>query len=107
MVLITDPMDVLVQREFGHDSVGISTNDKIASTSIADDVEAQCRPLKGLGINADAPRKGDCSTLAAVQDPDDHLLLRRPRFLGPIRQLDNSGHYQTTTVSLRSAILKF
>jgi predicted enzyme related to lactoylglutathione lyase len=70
-------MDVLVQWEFDHGSVGISTNDKIARTGaafiIVDDLEAECRRLEGVGINADAPRKGDYSTLAAVHDPDSNL----------------------------------
>lgn len=69
------PMDTLVQWELSDGSgLGLSTDDEIAGKGvmflIVDDVAAERRRLKGLGIALGEDMKGDYSTLAQVQDPD-------------------------------------
>src|SRR5688500_13916330 len=72
------PMKTLVQWEFDHGSVGMSSDDLIAENSamflIVDDLAAERRRLKGLGIVLGDDIKGQYSTLAQVRDPDGNLI---------------------------------
>ena len=73
------PMDTLVQWElFDQGGLALSTDGNIAGRGvmflIVDDVAAERRRLKGLGIALRDDIKGDYSTLAQVHDPDGNLL---------------------------------
>ena len=73
------PMDTMVQWElFDQGGRVLSTDDEIAGRGVmflyVDDVTAERRRLKGLGIMLGADIKGDYSTLAQVRDPDGNLL---------------------------------
>ena len=73
------PMDTLVQWElFSQGGLMLSTSDEIAGRGvmflIVDDVAAERRRLKGLGIVLGDNIEGDYSTLAQVHDPDGNLL---------------------------------
>jgi catechol 2,3-dioxygenase-like lactoylglutathione lyase family enzyme len=73
------PMDTLVQWElFDQVGIALSTDDEIAGRGVmfivVDDVAAERRRLKGLGIVLGDDIEGDYSTLAQVRDPDGNLL---------------------------------
>ena len=73
------PMDTLVQWElFDQGGVALSTDGDIAGRGvmfiIVNDVAAERRRLKGLGIVLGDDIKGYYSTLAQVRDPDGNLL---------------------------------
>ncbi|GGC13261.1 hypothetical protein GCM10011494_35190 [Novosphingobium endophyticum] len=73
------PMDRLVQWElFEQGGLALSTDAEIAGRSAmflyVDDVAAERRRLKGLGIVLGDDIEGDYSTLAQVRDPDGNLL---------------------------------
>lgn len=73
------PMDTLVQWEmFDHGGVALSTDREIAGKGvmfmIVDDVAAERRRLRGVGITLGDDIQGDYSTLAQVRDPDGNLL---------------------------------
>ena len=73
------PMDTLVQWElFDQGGVALSTDDEIAGRGVmflvVDDVAAERRRLKGLGIALGDDIEGDYSTLAQVRDPDGNLV---------------------------------
>ena len=73
------PMDTLVQWElFDQGGVALSTDDDIAGGGvlflIVDDVGAERRRLRGLGIVLGEDIEGDYSTLAQVRDPDGNLV---------------------------------
>ena len=73
------PMKTLVQWELSDQGgVALSTDRDIAGRGvmflIVDDVAAERRRLKGLGIVLGDDIKGDYSTLAQVRDPDGNLL---------------------------------
>jgi catechol 2,3-dioxygenase-like lactoylglutathione lyase family enzyme len=73
------PMDTLVQWElFDQGGVALSTDDDIAGRGvmflIVEDVAAERRRLRGLGIVLGYVIEGDYSMLAQVRDPDGNLL---------------------------------
>ncbi|HKQ95451.1 MAG TPA: VOC family protein [Aestuariivirgaceae bacterium] len=73
------PMDTLVQWElFDQGGLMLSTSDEIAGRGVAflyvDDVAAERRRLKGLGIELGEDNEGDYSTLAQVRDLDGNLI---------------------------------
>jgi catechol 2,3-dioxygenase-like lactoylglutathione lyase family enzyme len=73
------PMDTLVQWElFDRGGLMLSTSDEIAGRGVAflyvDDVAAERRRLKGMGIELGEDNEGDYSTLAQVRDPDGNLI---------------------------------
>jgi catechol 2,3-dioxygenase-like lactoylglutathione lyase family enzyme len=73
------PMDTLVQWELSDQGgVALSTDEEIAGKGVmfvvVDDVAAERRRLKGLGIALGKDIEGDYSTLAQVRDPDGNLL---------------------------------
>jgi catechol 2,3-dioxygenase-like lactoylglutathione lyase family enzyme len=73
------PMNTLVQWElFDHGGVALSADDDIAGSGVmflvVDDVAAERRRLKGLGIVLGDDIEGDYSTLAQVRDPDGNLV---------------------------------
>lgn len=73
------PMNTLVQWElFGQGGLGLSTDDEIAGKGvmflIVDDVAAERRRLRELGIELGEDIAGDYSTLAQVRDPDGNVL---------------------------------
>ena len=73
------PMDTLVQWElFDQSGLALSTDDEIAGRGVmflyVDDVAAERRRLKGLGIELGDDIEGDYSTLAQVRDPDGNLI---------------------------------
>ena len=75
----TRPMDTLVQWELGDQGgVGLSTSGEIAGRGamflIVDDVAAERRRLRGLGIDLGDDINGDYSTLAQIRDPDGNLV---------------------------------
>jgi catechol 2,3-dioxygenase-like lactoylglutathione lyase family enzyme len=73
------PMDTLVQWElFGQGGLMLSTSDEIAGKGVVflyiDDLAAERRRLKSLGIVLGDDIEGDYSTLAQVRDPDGNLV---------------------------------
>ena len=73
------PMDTLVQWElFDQGGLMLSTSDEIAGHGVAflyvDDVAAERRRLKGMGIELGEDNEGDYSTLAQVRDLDGNLI---------------------------------
>jgi catechol 2,3-dioxygenase-like lactoylglutathione lyase family enzyme len=73
------PMKTLVQWElFDHVGIGLSSDADIAGSSvmflIVDDLAAERRRLKELGIVLGDDNPGDYSTLAQVRDPDGNVL---------------------------------
>jgi catechol 2,3-dioxygenase-like lactoylglutathione lyase family enzyme len=69
------PMDTMAQWELSDQGgVVLSTSDEIAGRGVmfivVDDVAAERRRLKGLGIVLGDDIEGDYSTLAQVRDPD-------------------------------------
>jgi catechol 2,3-dioxygenase-like lactoylglutathione lyase family enzyme len=73
------PMDTLVQWELSDQSgIGLSTDNEIAGKGaiflIVDDVAAERRRLRNLGIVLGDNIEGDYSTLAQLRDPDGNLL---------------------------------
>jgi catechol 2,3-dioxygenase-like lactoylglutathione lyase family enzyme len=73
------PMKTLVQWELSDQSgLALSSDDEIAGTGgmflYVDDVAAERRRLKGVGIVLGDDNQGDYSTLAQVRDPDGNLL---------------------------------
>jgi catechol 2,3-dioxygenase-like lactoylglutathione lyase family enzyme len=73
------PMDTLVQWElFDHAGLALSDDREIAGRGVmflyVDDVAAERRRLKGLGIALGDDIEGDYSTLAQVRDPDGNLV---------------------------------
>ena len=73
------PMDTLVQWElFDQGGLALSSDDEIAGRGVmflyVDDVAAERRRLRGLGIVLGDDIAGDYSTLAQVRDPDGNLL---------------------------------
>ena len=73
------PMDTLVQWElFNQGGLMISTSDEIAGRGVmflyVDDVAAERRRLRSLGIVLGDDVEGDYSTLTQVRDPDGNLL---------------------------------
>jgi catechol 2,3-dioxygenase-like lactoylglutathione lyase family enzyme len=73
------PMNTLVQWElFDRVGLGLSTDAEIAGNGVmflyVEDVAAERRRLKGLGIVLGDDIKGDYSTLAQVRDPDGNVL---------------------------------
>jgi predicted enzyme related to lactoylglutathione lyase len=72
-------MDTLVQWElFDQDGLMLSSSKEIAGRGVmflyVEDVEAERRRLKSLGIVLGDDIKGDYSTLAQVRDPDGNLV---------------------------------
>jgi predicted enzyme related to lactoylglutathione lyase len=63
---------------FGQGGLMLSSSDEIAGRGAmflyVDDLAAERRRLKGLGIALGDDIKGDYSTLAQVRDPDGNLL---------------------------------
>ena len=73
------PMDSLVQWElFDQGGLMLSTSKEIAGRGVmflyVDDLAAERRRLRGLGIMLGNDIEGDYSTLAQVRDPDGNLL---------------------------------
>lgn len=73
------PMDTLIQWElFDHVGFAVSTDAVNAGNGVAfvyvDDVAAERRRLKGLGIELGDDLPGDYSTLAQLRDPDGNVL---------------------------------
>jgi catechol 2,3-dioxygenase-like lactoylglutathione lyase family enzyme len=73
------PMNTLVQWElFDQGGLALSTDDEIAGKGVmflvVDDVAAERRRLRSLGIVLGDDIEGDYSTLAQVRDPDGNLL---------------------------------
>lgn len=73
------PMDTLVQWELSqHGGLMLSSSDEIAAVGAmflyVDDLDAERRRLRGLGIGLEDDIEGDYSTLAQVRDPDGNLL---------------------------------
>jgi catechol 2,3-dioxygenase-like lactoylglutathione lyase family enzyme len=73
------PMNTLVQWElFDQGGLALSTDDEIAGKGVmflvVDDVAAERRRLRSLGIMLGDDIEGDYSTLAQVRDPDGNLL---------------------------------
>jgi len=73
------PMDTLVQWELSdHGGVMLSTDAEIADKGVmfvvVDDLAAERRRLKGLGIVLGDDDQGDYSTLAQVRDPDGNVI---------------------------------
>jgi catechol 2,3-dioxygenase-like lactoylglutathione lyase family enzyme len=73
------PMDTMVQWElFDQGGVALSTSNEIAGRGvmfvIVDDLAAERRRLKGLGIVLGDDIPGDYSTLAQVRDPDGNMV---------------------------------
>jgi catechol 2,3-dioxygenase-like lactoylglutathione lyase family enzyme len=74
------PMKTLVQWEFSDLSgLAVSSDDEIAARGAmflyVDDVAAERRRLKELGIEIGDDIEGDYSTLARVRDPDGNVLM--------------------------------
>jgi hypothetical protein len=72
-------MDTLVQWElFDHGGVMLSTDEEIADKGVmfivVDDLAAERRRLKGLGIVLGDDSQGDYSTLAQVRGPDGNVI---------------------------------
>lgn len=75
----TRPMDTLVQWEFSDRcGVGLSSDDEIAGRGamflIVENIGAERRRLRDLGIVLGDDIEGDYSTLAQVHDPDGNLI---------------------------------
>ncbi len=73
------PMKTLVQWELSDEGgVALANDDEIAGTGVmflyVDDLAAERRRLKSLGIVLGDDIEGDYSTLAQVRDPDGNLL---------------------------------
>ena len=73
------PMKTLVQWELSDEgAVALANDDEIAGTGVmflyVDDLAAERRRLKSLGIVLGDDIEGDYSTLAQVRDPDGNLL---------------------------------
>jgi predicted enzyme related to lactoylglutathione lyase len=73
------PMGTLVHWELSdHGGLMLSSSDEIAGMGVmflyVDDVAAERRRLRGLGIVLGDDIKGDYSTLAQVRDPDGNRL---------------------------------
>ena len=73
------PMDTLVQWElFDQGGLMLSNSDEIAGKGVmflyVDDLAAERRRLKGLGIALGDDIPGDYSTLAQLRDPDGNLI---------------------------------
>ena len=73
------PMDTLVQWElFDQGGLMLSSSDEIAGRGVmflyVDDIAAERRRLRALGIALGDDIEGDYSTLAQVRDPDGNLL---------------------------------
>jgi catechol 2,3-dioxygenase-like lactoylglutathione lyase family enzyme len=73
------PMDSLVQWELSDEGgIALSTDDLIAGPGavflVVEDVAAERRRLRDLGIALGDDIEGDYSTLAQVRDPDGNLL---------------------------------
>ena len=73
------PMDTLIQWElFDQGGLALSSDDEIAGRGVmflyVDDVTAERRRLRDLGIVLGEDIEGDYSTLAQVRDPDGNLL---------------------------------
>ena len=73
------PMKTLVQWELSDRSgLSLSSDDEIAGRGAVflyvDDVAAERRRLRGLGIVLGDDIEGDYSTLAQVRDPDGNLI---------------------------------
>lgn len=73
------PMDTLVQWElFDQGGLMLSSSDEIAGRGVmflyVNDLAAERRRLRGLGIMLGDDIQGDYSTLAQVRDPDGNLL---------------------------------
>jgi catechol 2,3-dioxygenase-like lactoylglutathione lyase family enzyme len=75
----TRPMKTLVQWELSdRNGLSLSSDDEISGRGAmflyVDDVAAERRRLKDLGIDIGEDIDGDYSTLAQVRDPDGNLL---------------------------------
>jgi catechol 2,3-dioxygenase-like lactoylglutathione lyase family enzyme len=73
------PMKTLVQWELTDQSgLALSSDDEIAGEGAmffyVDDVAAERRRLKNLGIDLENDIQGDYSTLAQIRDPDGNVL---------------------------------
>jgi catechol 2,3-dioxygenase-like lactoylglutathione lyase family enzyme len=73
------PMDTLVQWElFDQGGIALSTDNEIAGRGVmlivVEDVSAERRRLRDVGIVLGDDIKGDYSTLAQVRDPDGNML---------------------------------
>ena len=73
------PMETLVQWElFDQGGVALSSDELIAGKGVmflvVDDVGAERRRLRSLGIALGDDIQGDYSTLAQVRDPDGNLI---------------------------------
>lgn len=73
------PMDTLVQWDiFDQGGLMLSSSDEIAGKGVmfvyVDDLAAERRRLRGLGIALGDDIPGDYSTLAQLHDPDDNLI---------------------------------
>jgi catechol 2,3-dioxygenase-like lactoylglutathione lyase family enzyme len=73
------PMDTLVQWElFDQGGLMLSSSDEIAGKGVmflyVDDLTAERRRLRGLGIALGDDIPGDYSTLAQLRDPDGNLI---------------------------------
>src|SRR5687767_9949399 len=73
------PMDTLVQWElFDQGGLMLSSSDEISSHGVmfvyVDDLGAERRRLRGLGIALGDDTPGDYSTLAQLRDPDGNLI---------------------------------
>jgi len=73
------PMDTLLHWElFEQGGLMLSSSDEIAAKGVVflyvEDVAAERRRLKGLGIELGDDIEGDYSTLAQVRDPDGNLI---------------------------------
>ena len=73
------PMDTLVQWElFDQGGLMVSTSDEIAGRGVMflylDNLAAERRRLRDLGIALGDDIEGDYSTLAQVRDPDGNLI---------------------------------
>jgi predicted enzyme related to lactoylglutathione lyase len=73
------PMDTLVQWElFDAGGFMLSSSEEIAGKGVmflyVDNVAAERRRLKGLGLVLGDDIKGDYSTLAQLRDPDGNLI---------------------------------
>ncbi len=73
------PMETLVQWELSDQAgLSLSSSEEIAGRGVVfiyvDDVEAERRRLRGLGIEMGDDIEGEYSTLAQLRDPDGNLV---------------------------------
>ena len=73
------PMETLVQWElFEHGGLMLASSDEIAGAGVmflyVDDLDAERRRLRGLGIALGDDIPGDYSTLAQLSDPDGNRI---------------------------------